>query len=637
VTLRVELRKGGLEAVAFLDEGPFDLEAASQAALARLRELGVQPLPAADRVRMALSVFEGDQPLEEGVVLARGEPPQPGLPAQILPFFPVHNTPLEEGEDPFGRYPENVVYPGDPLLQKTPASSGIPGRSLLGTPIPAPDGRDVPVVPGDGVSEGTEDNTFHAGTYGIVLYDRGRLWIAPGLRVSDDRMEARITVVPDPKVDEETQVEKLLEALAQLGVRAGVDRAALADAVRKARGSGTPVADVVVARGKEPVHGREAGYRLLFDPEKKVGKVLDGGRIDFREAEAVQNVRSGDPLAEVIPAVEPVDGYRVDGTRLRARLDRFHGLRPGDNTEPDEQGIRVLATADGMIVLKGGKFHVVDEYLVSEDVDYRTGNIRASGAVRIRGGVKPGFQVEAGKDVEILGDVETATIRAGGFVVIRGGIAAEATVVGHKGVRAKYVLSSRIESDGDVEVANSITNSHVYTRGRVRALSGQGALLGGEINAALGIEARTVGSRSAQTHVAVGVDLRVAREMEAIDRELSSLMDQIKILQSNLGRDFLKDPRTALARIPPALRKGKIDLLQKMQTLYRRHKELTARRDELAALQREQRAAQISVVGEIHAGTRVTCAVASVVLTETLRHVVLSYNAETNTVAWRRM
>ncbi len=637
MTLRVELRKGGLEAVAFLDEGPFDLEAATQTALARLRELGVQPVPAADRVRMAMSVFEGGQPVEEGVVLARGEPPQPGLPAQILPFFPVHDTPLDEGDDPFDRYPQNVVYPGDPLLQKTPASPGIPGRSLLGTPIPAQDGRDVPVVPGDGVSEAGNDNTFHAQTYGIVLYDRGRLWVVPGLHVSDDRMEARLTVVPDPKVDEETQVEKLVEALAQLGVRAGVDRDALVHAVRQARGAGAPVPDVVVARGKEPVHGREAGYRLLFDPEKKVGKVLDGGRIDFREAEAVQNVRHGAPLAEVVPAVDPVDGYRVDGTRLRARLERFQGLRPGDNTEPDEAGTRIVAAADGMIVLKGGKFHVVDEYLVSDDVDYRTGNIRASGAVRIRGGVKPGFQVEAGKDVEILGDVETATIRAGGLVIIRGGIAAEATVVGRKGVRAKYVLSSRIESDGDVEVANSITNSHVYTRGRVRALSGQGALLGGEINAALGIEARTVGSRSAQTHVAVGVDLRVAREMEAIDRELSGLMEQIKILQSNLGRDFLKDPRTALARIPPALRRGKIDLLQKMQTLYRRHKELTARRDELAALQREQRAAQISVVGEIHAGTRVTCAVASVVLTETLRHVVLSYNAETNTVAWRRM
>jgi len=637
VTLRVELRKGGLEAVAFLDEGPFDLEAAAQAALARLQELGVQPLPEADQLRMALSVFEGGSPVEEGVVLARGEPPQPGLPAQILPFFPIHNTPLDDGDDPFGRYPQNVVYPGDPLIQKTPASPGIPGRTLLGTPIPAPDGRDVPVVPGEGVTEANDDNTFHAGTYGIALYTRGRLWVASGLYVPDDRMEARLTVVSDPREDEDTQVEKLLGALAQLGVRAGVDREALAHAVRQARSSEAPVPDVVVARGREPVHGREAGYRPLFDPEKKVGKVLEGGRIDFREAETVQNVRRGDPLAEVVPAVEPVNGYRVDGTRLRARLERFHGIRPGDNTEPDEQGTRVLAAADGMIVLKGGKFHVVDEYLVSDDVDYRTGNIRASGAVRIRGGVKPGFQVEAGKDVEILGDVETATIRAGGFVIIRGGIAAEATVVGGKGVRAKYVLSSRIESDGDVEVANSITNSHVYTRGSVRALSGQGALLGGEINAALGIEARTVGSRSAQTHVAVGVDLRVAREMEALDTELSGVMDQIKILQSNLGRDFLKDPRTALARIPPALRRGKIDLLQKMQALYQRHKELTARRDELAALQREQHAAQISVAGEIHAGTRVTCAVASVVLTETLRHVVLSYNAETNTVSWRRM
>ncbi|GAB4247030.1 flagellar assembly protein A [Deferrisoma sp.] len=636
MAVRIELRKGGLEAVAYRAEGPFDLEEATRAALARLAELGVQPAPSPDRIRMALSVFEGGQAPEDGVVIARGEPPQPGVPAQILPFFPVRKTPLEDGADPFALYPQNAVYPGDPLLQKTPASAGIPGKSLLGTPIPAPDGRDIPVLAGDGVADAGEDHTFRAEAYGIVLFDRGRLWVAPGLAVSDDRMEARLTVVADPKLEEEAQVRRLLEALGQLGVRAGVDAQAVAAAVREARTCGQPVV-AAVARGREPVHGREAGYRLLFDPEKKIGKVLDGGRIDFREAEAVKNVRKGDALAEVIPAVEPVDGFRVDGTRLRAKLERFHGLKPGDNTAPSEDGTRILAAADGMVVLKAGKFHIVDEYLVPGDVDYRTGNIRASGAVRIRGGVKPGFQVEAGRDVEISGDVETATIRAGGTVTIRGGVTAEASVFGGRGVKAKYVLSSRVESDGDVEVANSITNALVYTRGRVRALAGQGALLGGEINAALGIEARVVGSASAQTHVAVGVDLRVTREIEKIDKERAAILDEIKILQSNLGRDFLKDPRTALARIPPPLRKGKIDLLQKMQALYQRDRELTERRDELAALQREQQAAQVAVAGEIHAGTRVTCSVASVVLTETLRHVVLYYDPETNRVAWRRM
>ncbi len=635
--LRVELRKGGLEAVAVLGDGPLDPERAAQAALERLRELGVRSVPPIERLRNLLAAVGTQAAFPDGVVLARGEPPQPGVPAQILTFFPIDDTPLDDGADPFERYADNVVYPGDPLLQKTPPSPGIPGRSLLGAAIPARDGSDIPILAGDGVTGPGDDNTYRSTTYGVVLFNRGRLWVADAVAVAEDRMEVRLIVMPDPRAEEAVQLQKLITALEILGVRAGIDREALAEAVRKARAEGRPVSGVVAARGRAPVHGREAGYEIRFDPEKKVGKVLDGGRIDFREAEAVKNVRKGEPLADVIPPVEPVPGFLVDGSQLRPRLERFRGLKPGQNTAPSDDGSQVVAQVDGMIVVKGGKFHVVDEYLVSDDVDYRTGNIRASGNVRVRGGVKPGFEVEAGKDVTISGDVEQARIKAEGEVRVQGGITAESHVSGGRAVKAKYILSSVVESEGDVEVAGSITNARVYARGRVRAVGSQGTIMGGEVNAALGIEARTVGSPSSRTHVAVGVDLRVLREIERIDKERSAVLDEIRVVQSNLGKAFLKDPRAALAAIPPALRKGKVELLQRMKVLYETDKELSARRDELAALQREQQAAQITVLAEIHAGTRLTCATARTTLTETLRRVVLYYDPAENRILWRRL
>ncbi len=634
--LRIDLRRGDMEAVAFLEAGPFDLDAAVRQVREQLGRIGVKRLPDEDELRRALAPLANGSAPPEGVVVARGDPPQPGVPAQILPFFPVRNTPLQDGIDPLEKYAANVVYPGDPVLQKTPPSSGIPGTNLFGRSIPAPDGRDIPVVPGDGIQGPGEDDIFRATTYGVVLFDRGRLWIADAVRIADDRMEARITVLPDPRAEESLHVKRVLTALERLGVRAGVDQKAIVEAVRRARATGRPVPDVVAARGKPPVHGREAGYKLRFDPEKKVGKVLEGGRIDFREAEAVKNVKKGEVLADVIPPVEPQDGYRVDGSMLRARMERFPGLKPGQNTVPSESGEQILADADGMIVVQGGKFHIVDEYLVAGDVDYRTGNIRASGRVIIRGGVKPGFEVEAGKDVQIGGDVEQARVKAAGALDVRGGITAESHVSAGS-VRAKYVLSSEVESEGDVEVSGAITNSRIYARGRVRVLGGKAAILGGEVNAALGIEARTIGSPSAKTHVAVGVDLRVLREIEHVDKERSAVLDELRVVQSNLGKAFLKDPRAALAAIPPALRKGKIELLHKMRELYEKEKELAARRDELAARMREQQAAEIAVTGEIHAGTRVTCATACTVLTETLRYVVLYFDPGENRILWRRL
>ena len=43
--LRVELRKGGLEAVTFLDQGPYEASVAVETSTRRLKEMGV---PAAD-------------------------------------------------------------------------------------------------------------------------------------------------------------------------------------------------------------------------------------------------------------------------------------------------------------------------------------------------------------------------------------------------------------------------------------------------------------------------------------------------------------------------------------------------------------------------------------------------------------
>jgi uncharacterized protein (DUF342 family) len=635
--LRVELRKGGLEAVAFLASGPVDLDAAAETAKERLRELGVPNGISQEALLQALSPLSLPEPPADGVILVRGAPPQPGISAQIVPSFPVRDTPPLGDAEAVETYFRNLVYPGDTLLQKTPASPGIPGRSLLGASIPAPNGADVPIVAGDGVTVDDSGCTFRATAYGVVIFHRGQLRVVDALEVSEDRMEARLTVLPDPGCDAGRQVEKIVEALGRCEVLNGVDRDALAAAVTEARTSTKPVRNVIVARGQPPVDGRETDFRLLIDSDKKVGKVLDGDRIDFREVETVKNVHKGEALAEVIPGVEPVAGYRVDGTPLRPKTERATGPKPGENTAPSEDGRQMVADADGMVVLKGNRFHVVDQYLIQGDVDYRTGNIRASGSVDVRGQVKPGFQVRAGQDVQISEDVEEAAVEGGGDVTIRGGVLAGSKIISGGNLSVKYLLNSYAEAELDVEVRLSVTNSQVYAKGKVRVLGSQGAIIGGEINAARGLEARSIGSPSSKTHVAVGVDLRVLREIQAIDRELNEIQGELPNLQANLGKTFLRDPRAAIEALPPALRKPKLDLLMRMKSLYQKNADLTAQRQMLELTTEELRGAAISVQGEVHPGTVLTVGAGSLTITETLRHVVFSYDRDQRRVVSSRL
>lgn len=634
----VELRKGGLEAVATLVSGAFDLETATSDVFQRLRDLGAANGLRPEQLSEMLARYAAQQAPADGVIVARGEPPRPGSDAQLQFHFPVHPTPLAEGTDPFATYAQNVVYPGQVLLEKTPSSPGIPGKSLAGSPLPATDGADLPVSAEKGVAVDEDGTTFTATTYGVALFQRGQLRVLSALDVADDRMEARLTVLPYPEIDDdEAQVEKLLAALATLEVTDGLDREALAEAVRTARVEGRPVPNVVVARGREPVDGREPDYRLLLDAQKKVGKVLDGDRIDFREAEMVKNVARGDRLAEIIPGITPVPGVRVDGTQLRPRLARAEGIKPGQNVAPSEDGLHILADVEGMLVVKGNKFHVADEYLVPGDVDYRTGNIRASGKVVVRGQVKPGFQVHGGKGVEILQDVEEAVIEAHGAVVIRGGVTGGSRIQAAQNVEVKYLQNSRVETEGDLEVKLSVTNSEIYIKGKLRAMGSQGAILGGEVNAALGIEARSIGSPSSKTHVAVGVDLLLVREIEGIDKERTAVVEELNSLQSTLGRNFLKDPRAALMAMPVPMRKAKIEMLQRMKALYQKEGDLRAQRDMLGYMNQDLRKAEIAVHGEIQAGTSVTVHTARLTLPEALRHVLFYFDADQGRVAWRRL
>jgi uncharacterized protein (DUF342 family) len=290
-----------------------------------------------------------------------------------------------------------------------------------------------------------------------------------------------------------------------------------------------------------------------------------------------------------------------------------------------------------MLVVQGGKFHIADQYLINGDVDYASGNIRATGSVTIRGQIKPGFEVEAGKDVEIQGDVEEARVKTAGNLTVRGGITAGSVAAAEGDLTAKYIQGARVEAGGTLAVKLSVTNSEVYVRGQMSVTGSQGAIVGGEVNAALGIEARDIGSPSAKTHVAVGVDLRVIRELEEIAKERERNQQTLGQLQANLGRAFLQDPRGALAAIPASLRKPKVDMLQKMQELYKREKELAARDAELQQVNAEMRIAQITVQGQIHGGTVLTICQLRHVLQENLRRVVLYYDADQNQVAWRRL
>lgn len=635
--VRVELDSRGIEACAIIGPGAVRLESLAARVFVELMRLGVRGANQAQvHSCLAAAAQDADLGTTWKAVVAQGEAPQNGLPKRLEPLFPVIDTPLGEADDPLLVYPQNVVYPGDVIGEVRPAFEGVPGRSLMGTAIPASRGTEVPIAVGSGV---LQDGTalLRSDAYGVALHHRHRLSVAPAIRVSEDLMEARITILPDPSRNPAEHFERLIKALFDLGIRHGIQQDALREAVQACSANQAPVGDVLAARGRAAVDGEEEDFRLVLDLKKKLFGDRDGERVDYLEMETVKNVRRGEVIAERIPPRPPEPGYRIDGSPLKPGLRRRTStISRGENTVLSEDGKAVLADADGMVVVHKGKFHVVDQYIIDGNVDLSTGNIRASGAVTVRGQVKPGLLIQAGREVEVVEDVCKAVIESEGGVRVLGAISAGSRVSAGKNVAARYILNSRIDAGGDVEVALSVTGSQVYARGRLR-VTGPGVILGGEVNAARGIEARTIGAPSSRTRVVVGVNLKDVQELEALRAGQSSIAAELKALQSSLGREFLMDPKRALLALPPVLRTGKLQVLKKMQELKRREGDLQTREEELSRGLAEVQDAKILVSGEIYAGTVVMIGNSKSVLSETLHHVMLLSDAKTNSVVYRRI
>lgn len=634
MNLSVELRKGGMEAVAVLGTGITDATLAAEAALEQLMKLGPVRLPTIDAVA---KIIEDAGKIGE-IVIATGTPPQHGISAQLFPAFPLRDTPEpEEGVDPLDLYFANVAYPGDIIMRKTPASDGIPGMTLIGTPIAANFGADVPVSVIGGVTEDGSGQVFRSNTYGIVTFHRGKLGVHEALSLGDDKMEAYVTVLPDRSRDEAAQVDKIISALRDLNIVRGIDRDAIASGVREASRSGKPVHAVVAARGQPAVDAHEAEYKIVIDLEKKVLKELDGGKVDFREKDTIKNINQGETIAEVIQATKPVPGFRVDGTAITPKTVPVETLKPGTGAIPNEDGTKIVAEFSGMILVKGGRINVVSEYVLPGDVDIKSGNIRAAGIVKINGSVTAGFIVHAGKDLTVGGDIWEAQVSCDADIKVFGAITAGSKVFAKGDIHARFIQDSYVENEGDVEVALSITASEIYSKGKVKAIGNQGHIVGGIVNATLGVEARTIGTVSSKAHIAVGLDLRVIKEMEEIRKAMPPMQEELPRLHQSLGREFLKDPQKALLALPPTLRKNKLDVLKAMKEIQMKLAGHTARMAELEEMLKEQKEAVIVALGDIYAGTEITIGRVRGTVSDTIRRVTIHVDKENNCIAYRKM
>jgi len=293
---------------------------------------------------------------------------------------------------------------------------------------------------------------------------------------------------------------------------------------------------VLVAEGQKPVNGTDG--RIVYNFETETNKIrlkeIDG-KVDYKELNKINNVVEGQMLAKIIPPQRGANGHTVTGKVLPAKDGKTATLEVGNNVKLSEDGTQAIASANGQVLVIGGKITVEPVYTVNGNVDLKSGNVLFLGSVMVKGNVEDGFAVKAAGNIEIHGSVGKCELDAEGDIIVRQGINGKSTGLIRAGgsIWSKFIENTNVEASGHVVVSDGIINSVVNCDKKIICRGKRASIVGGSLRATEIITAKTLGSIAGmETILEVGNDPKTkAQHEDLLNRKLTAekSLEEIKL------------------------------------------------------------------------------------------------------------
>jgi len=283
-----------------------------------------------------------------------------------------------------------------------------------------------------------------------ILDERLGSW---SLAVSPDGLTATVRVLPSVRVTRSlpdlppsprlklqvleeverfspVQLDTLMSALRQEGVRVGVDLKILPEIV-----AATEDREFIIARGQPPLAGRDAEAVILFEQNDRTEReVRPDSTVDHRSRFDYHSVREGQVLVRKVPRVMGQDGASVRGETIFAKEPADMDLIAGDGVRLHEESLRLIAVSSGRPMVKkrqrGLRVDIRPDMTVAGDVDLRSGNVSFVGDVTVQGDVTAGFALWAGGIIKVRGLAENSHLQACAAVEVQGNIISSQVFVG---------------------------------------------------------------------------------------------------------------------------------------------------------------------------------------------------------------
>jgi len=392
------------------------------------------------------------------------------------------------------------------------------------------------------------------------------------VEISADGMLARGTFVPAVGEGHALTIDDVDYELRAAGVLQGISKEAIEKALQVCNGEHKVVRDMLLARG---VPGRPAIPEVLIfhpkiqamdpvflPPEKfvhlkkgdsgnwiypenavalgiplpeKTGlqAVEDNETVDFRESHGLFIIHEGQLMAAHRNAVEGIAGQSVRGEYVAFKTLETSAMEIGQNIELREE--KVWATKNGRFAWDSHRFWV-EEVLELDQINYKTGNIHFPGSLVLKSGIKDGFKIWVGGNIDAAGVIDAYEIYCGGNLTATGGIIGrgKGLIRSRGGLTTRFAEHCDIEALGPIMVENTSLNSLIYTLDTIKT-SEKGKIVGGHAQARAGMELFQAGNAAGvHTEISVGENYVMHRKLDFAKDKYQTIFVAVQRLEERV-------------------------------------------------------------------------------------------------------
>jgi len=420
------------------------------------------------------------------------------------------------------------------------------------------------------------------------------------VEIQSGGISARVYVYPPKNDGLEITKAKIMEELANSGVVFGINEPVISFIeISKKYNEWITVAECLPAE-----NGENGTIEFLFSNENAgLPKEDARGYVDFKNLGTVRNILKGTVIANITKETQGKAGTSIRNEPINQKPGVPAKVTFGENIELSPDGLTIVASVDGNLAFSSGRFCIQTTLKIDGDVDVSTGNIDFIGDVVVRGDVREGFSVNAGKNIKVDGGCFASKLTASGTILIRNG-AIGSVINAEKSVEMDFAENSTITCS-ELLKSHSIYYCEVYCKGEINVTLGTGSIVGGRVIATKNLYANHIGSKNyTPTMIIIGDNAIMSQEKERLATQVARLIgDEQKCLQIV---EFLKEKQIELGSLP----NDKLDIMNsalKTVLISRREQETCNKRiEEIDIYLQNKQNLFINCKKELNPGVKIT-------------------------------